>query len=250
MKVYLNILGRQIPTYGLLICLGGLLANLIALFVAKKKQQDVNDLIVLEAYAILGGYLGAKVLYVIVSYKEINWHRIMDVRYLSQIMRGGFVFYGGVLLGVAFVILGGKLHKIDCRTYMKNFIFLVPFVHAFGRIGCYMSGCCYGIPYDKWPNVIFPENSFAPSGVKLFPVQIVEAGFLFVIFLVLGYWRFVRKSEYVVELYFILYGILRFLLEYCRADEARGTYLFFSTSQWISIVMVIAAVIVVRKRKH
>lgn len=244
MQVYFNVLGYEIPSYGFFILLGGILANLIAFYVLKKTKQDINDFILLEAYVILGGYLGSKILYLIVSYKEIEWNRLTDMEYLARVMTGGFVFYGGVILGIIFVFLFGKLHKIDYVAYMKNFIFLVPFVHAFGRIGCYMSGCCYGARYDGWGSVMFPEDCFAPSGVRLFPVQIVEAGFLLFIAFILGYWRFAKKLEHVVELYLILYGILRFALEYCRADEARGRFLFFSTSQWISIMMIIIAIAV------
>ena len=44
--------------------------------------------------------------------------------------------------------LSGKLHKIDSGVYVRNFIFLIPFIHAFGRVGCFLAGCCYGRPYE------------------------------------------------------------------------------------------------------
>ena len=149
------------------------------------------------------------------------------------------------------ILLAGKIHRIDAVYYIRKVIFLCPFAHAFGRLGCFMAGCCYGIPYHGPGAVVFPENSFALPGIRLFPVQLLESGTLLVISLILGIATLRFASEYTIELYLILYGIDRFLLEYLRYDSGRGIYGPFSTSQWISLVAVIAAVVVmmIRKRK-
>lgn len=75
------------------------------------------------------------------------------------------------------VLLAGKIHKFNVKIYIRNFIFLIPFIHAFGRIGCFFAGCCFGIPYNGIGAVVFPENSYALPDVSLFPVQLVEQCF-------------------------------------------------------------------------
>ena len=63
-------------------------------------------------------------------------------------MRGGFVFYGGLLGGLFGIYLGGKILKIPVWEYAQNTIPVIPLAHGFGRLGCLMAGCCYGVPYD------------------------------------------------------------------------------------------------------
>ncbi len=242
MHVYTHLFGIVIPSYGLMIATGVVLANLVGFLVLKREQLDFNDFIILEAYCILGAFIGAKVLYLVVSYKYIDWSRLLDYKYFNDLMLGGFVFYGGLIGGLLFVYLGGRFHKIKPDQYLKSFVFLIPFIHCFGRIGCFMAGCCYGIPYHGIGAVIFPEGSFAPAGVELFPIQLVEATCLMIIAIIILLLQITQRFEYTVELYLLLYGIVRFILEYFRFDDIRGGLAFLSTSQWISVLMICVAV--------
>lgn len=242
MHLYTNIFGLvTVPTYGLMIAIGVIIANIIALFLLKKNKFDINDFIILEGYCLMGAFFGAKLLYLVVSYKDIDWSRILEPAYFNELMLGGFVFYGGLIFGLIFVFIGGKIHKINTVLFIREFIFLIPLIHGFGRIGCFMAGCCYGVPYHGHGAVIFPENSYAIPGIELFPIQIVEAVLLFCIAALILFLRIKNNFHYTVELYFILYGITRFILEFYRYDAIRGVYFGFSTSQWISIVMLLVA---------
>ncbi len=243
MHVYFHIFGKEIPAYGLMIVLGALLANAIAAILVKKEKREFDDLLLIEAYCILGGFLGAKLLYLIVSIKDIDWSRFFEPEYFVSIMQGGFVFYGGFIGGLGCAYLASKIHKLDLAFYIKKCIFLIPFIHSFGRIGCFCAGCCYGIPYHGRCAVVFPEGSFAIPGVELFPVQLVESGCLMTIALILFILVCLKKERFNVELYLILYAIVRFVLEDYRYDEVRGIYFGLSTSQWISLLMLIAAII-------
>lgn len=242
MHTFFHIGELSIPAYGFMIAFGVIVANLIALFVLKKTKQDFNDFIILESYCMLGAFVGAKILYLLVSYKEIDWKRILEIDYVNQLMLAGFVFYGGLIGGLIFVLLAGKIHKIEAVSYIKNFIFLIPFIHSFGRVGCFFAGCCYGIPYDGPFAVVFPEESFAMPNVSLFPVQLFEAGGLMIIAVILLAVQMKFGFRYSVELYFLLYGFLRFGLEKLRYDEARGFIMGMSTSQWISIILILFAI--------
>lgn len=214
------------------------MANIFAMFVLKRTKQDLNDFIILEAFCILGAFLGAKGLYLAVSSRQIQWSRLTDFAYFNQLMQGGFVFYGGLIGGLLCVIGAGKIYKMDYMSYIRNSIFLIPLIHGFGRIGCFLAGCCYGKPYHGPGAVVFPEGSYAPAGIELFPVQLMEAEMLFLIFFLL-LWLEIRKSwKYTIETYFVLYGITRFILEFFRYDTIRGVYAGLATSQWISLLVI------------
>lgn len=242
MHIFFHIGKFAIPGYGFMIATGVILSNIVAIFIIKKTKQDFNDFIILESYCFLGAFIGAKLLYLFVSYKEIDWTSISDLKYLNQLILAGFVFYGGLIGGLLLVLLAGKLHKIETTAYIRNFIFLIPFIHCFGRIGCFCAGCCYGIPYSGPGAIIFPEESFALPGVSLFPVQLVEAAGLMMIALLILLLQVKFKWNYTVETYFVLYAFLRFGLENMRYDESRGFFYGLSTSQWISLFLIIAAI--------
>ncbi len=181
MHLYFDLGGRFIPGYGLMIISGIILANLIAFKILKKASLNINHFIILEAYSLLGDGLGAKALYLVTSFHQINWSKLRDIHYLNTLLQGGFVFFGGLIGALIFLIVAGHLHNIDYKKYLQKIVFLIPFAHAFGRIGCFMAGCYYGIPYNGFGHVVFPSNSFAPSGIPLFPVQLLEALCLFIL---------------------------------------------------------------------
>ena len=251
MQVYINIFGRQIPTYGLMIVIGILVANFIGAFIQKKNKRKFEDLLLIEAFCIAGGLTGAKILYIIVEWKDIDWNiAFSSIENFVQFLGAGFVFYGGLIGGLLTIFIADKIHKLDLGFYIYHYIFLIPLIHGFGRIGCFQAGCCYGIPYDGPLAVIFPEGSFAVHGVKLFPVQLVEAVFLMLIAIIVAVFTYAVKLKYNTELYLILYAVLRFFLEDYRYDPERGFYFGLSTSKWISIFMFTAAVvsIIIRSR--
>lgn len=240
---YVKIAGFDIPGYSVMIILGLVLANIIGFYYRRNdKNTDANDLIICEAYTGLGAILGSKILYLWVSRNLIDWSRIFEMEYFNSLMKGGFVFYGGLIGGLIFFALGCCIHKIDGRYYINKFLFLIPFIHGFGRVGCFMAGCCYGVRYDGIFSVRFPENSYAPAGIGLFPVQLAEAVLLFAISALLFYIS--KKGKKVVSVYFIVYGVERFIIEFFRFDEARGMWLWFSTSQWISIAFVVTGILI------
>ena len=242
MHVHFHLFGRELASYGLCIVLGVGLANLLAVPVVRKFKLNIYELIILEAFTAIGVGLGAKLLFFAVSAPMIDWSRIFEWDYLRLLLEGGFVFYGGLLGGLVFYFWGGKLFKIDAMRYAERIAFLIPLGHAFGRLGCFMAGCCYGIPYDGPGAVIFPADSYAIPGIPLFPVQLLEAALLLLIFLFDGYMTYFKEWDYTIEAYLLLYGLVRFFDEFLRFDAIRGIYFGISTSQWISLFVAAVAV--------
>lgn len=243
MHLFFHIFGLHLPGYGLMIALGVVTANVIALHLMRRYQLDGNDFLILEGYIFLGCFLGAKLLYLLVSIRQIDWSRMLDSAYFNEVMQGGFVFYGGLIGGLGCMLLAGRLHHIDYKSYMRHLIFLIPWIHGFGRIGCFLAGCCYGMPYQGALAVTFPETSMAPAGIPLFPVQLVEAILLFLLAISIYLLDQNAITHHTVAVYFIGYSIIRFFLEYVRYDTARGKLLCFSTSQWISLLLFFGTII-------
>lgn len=135
--------------------------------------------------------------------------------------------------------------KASFYEYAAVIVPAIPLAHAIGRIGCFLAGCCYGRIVDTPISVCYHNPiGGAPVGVPVFPIQLVESACNILVFVILLiYTRKRLKAGSVLFLYAILYGIERFCLEYFRADEIRGIFLGLSTSQWISIAMIIFGIV-------
>ncbi|MCU6762487.1 Prolipoprotein diacylglyceryl transferase [uncultured Roseburia sp.] len=254
MHVFFHFGNLSLPGYSLMIIIGLAAGNVLVWLLGKRHHLIYDDFLLLEAYTFLGAMIGAKGLYLFVARNEIQWSRLAQADYLKDLMVGGFVFYGGLIGGFLFFLLAGKIHKVDIASYMRRFMFVIPFIHGFGRLGCLMAGCCYGRPYNGPGAVVFPDGSFAPAGIPLFPVQLAEAVCLFVLAgFLFGVSGRIKSAYQTAALYFGIYGVIRFVLEYFRYDDAeRGGFAWFSTSQWISIGIVIFLIITgfIRMRKR
>ncbi len=243
MHVYLHILGLHIPMYGLMIVIGVAVANIVAVKIKKNYSFDINDFIILQAYVFLFAFLFAKILYLFTIINQIEFDKIFDINYLNTLIQGGFVFYGGLIGGFFGLYMAGKIHKIDYMMYLRHNIFLLPLAHAFGRIGCFCAGCCYGRECSGPLCVVFPLNSFAKPLVPLFPIQLLESFILFVLAISLYLYQKRKGVGYSIEIYIVSYSIIRFILEYFRGDVERGSVYIFSTSQIISIALLLIVLI-------
>lgn len=239
----------MISSYGLFIVLGIAAGVLLGYILMRINHLKFDDFIQIACFVGLGAMAGAKLLYLIVSWESIDFSRITDPEYFSALMGGGFVFYGGVFGGLLGLYLCGKILHIQVAVYARAAIPVIPVAHAFGRIGCAMTGCCYGVPYDGLGAVVYTESIAAPLNVPLFPVQAVEAAGNLVIAAVLCLYdeicRRNSKKPKSLQVYLILYAVFRFALEYVRYDDSeRGILMGLSTSQWISIVICIGVIAV------
>lgn len=254
MKITTNGLGFLIgdfllPYYGLMILVGAVVAVIIGFFLVKHHKKNIDIFIVLATSGLFGGLVGAKLLYILISWKEI------DFTNFSGMLQSGFVFYGGVLGALAVLLLINRFTKIEVFPYVQICISCVPIAHGFGRIGCHLVGCCYGIDYDGWGAKKYTD-SYVPglNGREVFPIQLTEAVALFVlgIILIIYVWKS-EKPTYTLSIYLAAYSILRFGLEFLRGDDGeRKVYWLFSTSQWISVLLVVGMMIVyiAKRRKN
>ncbi len=234
---YVSVWGHLLPWYGICILIGTGIANAAALREIRLRDGiDVNDFILAEGWGLLGAMIGSKLLYLILSLDEIEWSRMTDPSYFGWYMRGGFVFYGGLAGALLALFAAERLHHLRLRGLLNTVVFAIPLAHGFGRIGCWLTGCCYGIPYSGFGSVVYLKSLTAPNREPLFPVQLLEAVSLFLLSAVLLRISRSRREHNVLAYYILLYSVIRFLLEFLRGDAVRGHWGWLSTSQWISLL--------------
>lgn len=225
--------------YGLMIAIGILFAYLLTEYRAKKLNLEHEKVFSLVIWCAVGGLLGAKLLYYITQIPEI----IKDPSILWDVT-DGFVVYGGIIGGIFAGFLFTKKNKLNFLTYFDLAMPSIALAQGFGRIGCFLSGCCYGVETNCALGIIFHNSDYAPNGVRLVPTQLISSGLDFLhCFLLLFYAKRKKANGQVAALYLICYSIGRFVLEYFRGDLVRGNVGRFSTSQFISIFLLIIGVV-------
>jgi len=187
-------------------------------------------------WVIVTGFLGAKLLYILIEFENF-------MKYPLEMVRSGFVFYGGVIVGMISLYILAKKYALSFLKLADTIVIGIPLGHAFGRIGCFFQGCCYGKHTDSFLGIIFPLSSPAGAfGAKVIPTQIISAFFLFLIFLLILFVKKRKKFQgQLLIFYIIAYGIFRFIIEFFRGDP-RGQFFMLSTSQWMSIFFIFLGV--------
>lgn len=179
----------------------------------------------------------------------------------GKIVIGGITWLGGVVGAFPITIL--LIYKYGYKAkgnalYLFNF--LIPGIvlaHGFGRIGCFLGGCCFGQVTDSIFGIKFPEGSLAaltyPSSsggsLPVLPTQLFEAIFEFLLFavMIIGY---KKLKSYNLSIYSISYGVFRFILEFFRGDDRGATGFFLSPSQFLSVVIIVAGVLLILYQKN
>lgn len=241
-----------IHLYGVMIAIG-LLACFFVLFEYGKYlgfSADDTDFVFYDGVvAIAIGFFGAAV-----------WQGVYN--YIDQVKNGdpnptfditkGITVIGGLIVGAASFLIGAYIFRKKHYYLITRLLVFAPccitIAHAFGRIGCFFAGCCYGKPAEGFFS--FLGVSFRPGSAAyrnfgdtpLYPTQLFEAAFLFALFGVLSYLALKKQNKYTIVIYMVAYSIWRFLIEFIRADY-RGSFLgALSPSQTQSIIMLVASV--------
>ncbi len=240
-----RILGIVIPSYGAMAALGGLAGISYIYWRCQKFGLKRDDGVYIFVMGIVGALIGAKVFYLLTVLPEL----IADLPllksnfpvFVEKYVSGGLVFYGGLIGGVITAFWCAKAYRVRLRDCYPVLLPATAVLAGFGRIGCFLTGCCYGKETDSIFAVTFHCSAYAPNGIPLIPTQLIEAGFDFILFFLL---ILLMKNKtfrlFSLDIYLGAYALFRFFLEFLRGDLARGVWLGLSTSQWISIAVIIA----------
>lgn len=232
-----------IYTYGPIMAVGFLLSFFFAFHIAKLRNEDLEFYMDLYLFMIIIGLLGSKVLYNIIEYKEFLEQplKMMNCR------NGGLVWYGGVIGCVIFIAFYSRYKKIPFFQITDTLAPPLALGLGIGRIGCLMGGCCYGKACDLPWAITYPPGANPVAGIPVHPSPVYETLASFAIALVI--YIAIRRSARMgvaTALWFTLYPIVRFMLEFLRGDEVRGFLIEsdainISTSQFLSLLMLLVA---------
>lgn len=252
----ITVFDREISTYSLMAFAGAAAIIVFCVLQCRFPRRNAfvkplaQDMFYMLLLAAIGTFVGARLMFVITS-ANFAWNGEISFLdnvwgWILQVAMGGLVFYGG-LIGAAAVAMIYILHYKTPVSEMLDLTFAgVPLFHALGRIGCFTVGCCYGIEYHGPFAAVFPERSIggAPANVELFPVQLLEAALNLLLWAVLTViYRKTSRRWLISGLYLVSYGIIRFILEYFRGDLVRGHIYSLSSSQFISVFVIAAGVL-------
>lgn len=224
-------------------------------------RQSVTAMIFVGAGVLIGAHL----LFFIVGFPDWiatwsgNIHSAYDLLKAVSYGASGLVFYGGLFGGYCGMIIFCKICGLYTYWELCRLSVVIPLFHLFGRIGCALEGCCYGIEYHGIFALKYTESYINPgisddiADFPRFPVQLLEAFAELLIFILL-FILYKKAGELYSQtcIYLLIYSIVRFADEFLRGDAARGMWGIFSTSQWISIAVFISVMIylIVRRVKN
>ncbi len=222
--------------YGVMAALGFLAATFLLSANRKKADLTADQASTAVFISMVAGVLGARIFYVI----QFSGEFAGRPGAIFRIDQGGLVFYGGLFLALAALGVWCWKTKIDFIRLMDISVPALLVGHAFGRVGCFLNGCCFGVPTQCALGVLYPEGSepFLRYGaVALHPVQLYEA--VFNLLLAAFFFPLVRKVRrgVTISLYFICYGLSRFVNEFFRGDH-RDFLFNFTPAQTIGFLLI------------
>lgn len=288
------------PSYFVLILVGFLFATTMGALWAKQVGQNPDVIVDLGLLSLIAGFAGARILHVFadgyfMDYVHlctdpslVDWHiskaECASEQYAGRwdaarnvchpvetdcfawanVFSGGFVFYGGLIGATAAAWWLFKRDRFPWYKAIDMGALMVPIGMGFGRLGCLLAGCCFGITSEGPLALRFPRwspasswqaregllDSHALPSLHVHPTQIYESAAAFAIaaFGILYFHGRKRYDGHVMVAFLTLYGIARFSLEFLRSDDRGGWIL--STSQWISLGMLGAAFWLHRRRSR
>lgn len=232
-----------LPTYGVLVALGFVVALAVIVRLAGREGLNKDRIFNLGVYLALIGMIGAKIFLVAQDwdYYRANPRQIFS---FSTLQSGG-IFFGGFLVALGFAVLYLRRAKLPFMKVADSFAPGIAVGHAFGRLGCFAAGCCWGEPTAAAWAVQFTdpyahEIVGVPLNVDLHPTQLYESAALFLTFAFL-YRLHARKrfDGQVLGWYLLLYPSARFLIEFAR-DHPANAWLWqdrLSDAQGISLLL-------------
>ena len=232
--------GFALRWYGVMAALGFLAAVLTVNANRKIIDLSADRAAGIVMTGMIAGIIGARIFYVCRFFEHFR----NDPWLILRLDRGGLVFFGGFLAIPALWLY--------CRYWKLDFIRILDLAgpalaigHAFGRVGCFLNGCCFGSPSGRFPGIAYPVGSEPyhwHGAAPLHPVQLYEAGLNVLLFLFL-FWLLRRSRRGVaMSAYFIGYGVIRFADEFLRGDPLTRWH-GLTQSQLIGLFLIPAGVL-------
>jgi phosphatidylglycerol:prolipoprotein diacylglycerol transferase len=244
-----NIGPLPIHSFGVMMGLGFLAGLFNWVWLGKREGKDYAYCADLLFWIMISGIIGARVANVV---SDFRYYMENPVRIL-EIYRGGLVYYGGFVASVIAIVLFARARHERLVSVLDFVAVSLPLAHAFGRVGCFLNGCCHGIEYNGFLGVRYPgypADSLpwmdqydrglvswnTPLSLPVVPVQLIEAACNIILYGLLV-WAYRRRTRdgYVSVLYLLTYPVVRFALEFLRGDERMPWLGGLNVAQAVSI---------------
>lgn len=215
-------------SYGFMLFVAVAVSLSLLLREAKRKGYDTNVIMDLAMAVLFSGIIGARILYIILN---LDFY-LRNPKEIFMLHHGGLAILGGITAGILAAFLFCRRKKL---SFLEIADLLSPYValaHSIGRIGCFLNGCCYGLPWKS--GIYFPVHE-----ARLIPTQLIAAFLLFVLFIGL---KIKQKKPHqkgaIIVSYVLYYSVIRFFMEFIRADSQR-LFLGLTFFQYFCIVLFI-----------
>lgn len=241
----------SLPSYGLLVAIAFLTALALASHFAKRRGLNSEKIVNLGVYCALMGMLGAKVLMIALD-PEFRSHP-GEIFSLATLQSAG-IFFGGFIAALIFAFFYMRAQGLPVLATCDIFAPGVALGHGIGRLGCFAAGCCWGKP-THLPWAVTFRNTDAttgvPLGIPLHPTQLYEAlAESFICLLLIRMLRREHREGSVIGMYLLLYGLVRFGVEFLRMHDASNPLGGpFTLEQWISLGLAAAGVYLMLRRQ-
>ncbi len=237
-----------IRSYGVVLVIAFLVAFYLAKYDSKRINLNEKSMDSIANYLLLGGLIGARLYYGLFYDPYYYFTKPWSLLFIWQ---GGLAVHGAIIGGILSLCIFSKRHSVE---FLKLADLFAPFLllgQAIGRIGCFLNGCCYGLPTEKPWGVIFAKDSLAyyQYGFKtLHPTQLYEFLLSLVGFVVL--WVIRKDSPFrgfIFSLYLIYYGLIRFYISFFRSDSLYIWGTDLKIAHIVSLVLVLFGVTVLAR---
>ncbi|MDD2227186.1 MAG: prolipoprotein diacylglyceryl transferase [Clostridia bacterium] len=235
-RVNFNLFGLEISAYGVIVGLGIIAGILIAIYLGKKRGFKSNDILTMALYVLPLAIIGARLYYVI-----FYDHQFSFIEFF-QIWNGGIAILGAVIGGAIGIALYCLIHKKNLLNLTDIAAPSLILGQAIGRIGCYFGGCCFGI------KTVDPALQWFPFSVQIDGVWHLSTFFYESFWCLLGFialfylFRKVKTKGVITCLYFVIYGIGRFIIETWRDDSLFIADTGIKVSQLLSGILVLLGI--------
>ncbi len=238
--------GVAIYWYGILAALAFVAGFWTASRRAERYGISAQTIIDLAPWLIGGAIVGARTWYVLYFWKEeFSGKPLWEV---FMLRRSGLVFYGGLVGASLATIIYARLKKLSLWNLADSLSPSIALGHGFGRLGCLMTGCCYGRPTDLPWAIRFPADHWT-GGIAVHPVQVYESILNFMLYFALAWWYRKRRFEgQIFGIYLVAYSVLRAFVETFRGDyPKRYVAGMITPAQMFSVLTVLAGLVLLWK---
>lgn len=211
----------------------------------REKYIEKSDLINIAIETAIAGIIGGRLLHVLTE-----WHHYTSWVDMLKIWNGGFSILGTVIVGLSYALWALKKKNVPLSPVFDIAAIYTPLVHALGRIGCFLVGCCWGCETSVlWGVTYCNPLVVAPLNIKMHPTQLYSSCAYFILFLIMRYVIAPRLTSKQlpqgsgVLIYVMGLSIERFFLDFLRGDSIilTGAFSLLSLQQWIALALFSAA---------